>query len=33
MTQRAMNIQMPPLATEHTDEAGIAVIRAWIESL
>lgn len=33
MTQRAMNVQMPPLATEHTDEAGIALVRAWIESL
>ncbi len=33
MTQRAMNVQMPPLATEHTDEAGVALIRAWIESL
>jgi hypothetical protein len=33
ITQRAMNIGMPPLATEHTDDAGIALVRAWIESL
>lgn len=33
MTQRAMNVQMPPLATEQTDAAGIALVRGWIESL
>lgn len=33
ITQRTMNVQMPPIATEHTDDAGIALIRAWIESL
>ncbi len=33
MSQRAMNEQMPPLATEKTDPAGIALVRDWIESL
>ena len=33
MTQRAMNVQMPPLATEKTHDAGIALVKAWIESL
>jgi hypothetical protein len=33
MTQRTMNVQMPPIATEHTDDAGIALIRTWIQSL
>jgi len=33
MTQRTMLAQMPPLATEFPDDTGIAVIRAWIESL
>ena len=33
MTQRTMMVQMPPLATEKTDDAGIALIRGWIESL
>lgn len=33
MSQRAMNVQMPPLATEKTDDAGVALVRAWIESL
>jgi hypothetical protein len=32
-TQRTMNVQMPPLATEKTDDAGLALLRAWIESL
>lgn len=33
MTQRAMNVQMPPIATEKTHDAGQALVRAWIESL
>ncbi len=33
MTQRAMNVQMPPIATERTDDGGVALVRAWIESL
>jgi len=33
MTQRTQNIQMPPIATEVTDPAGIALVRAWIQSL
>lgn len=33
MTQRTMYVQMPPLATEHTDDAGIAAIQSWIQSL
>jgi hypothetical protein len=33
MSQRAMNVQMPQLATEKTDPAGLALVRAWIESL
>jgi hypothetical protein len=26
-------IRMPPLGTEQVDVAGVAVVRAWIESL
>ena len=33
MTQRTMQVQMPPLATERTDDTGIALIRSWIQSL
>ncbi len=33
MSQRAVNVQMPPLATKHPDDAGLALVRAWIESL
>ena len=33
MTQRTQNIQMPPIATEVTDPTGIALVRAWIQSL
>lgn len=33
ITQRTMNVQMPPLATEKTDDAAIALLRSWIESL
>lgn len=33
MTQRAMNVQMPPIATEKPDATGIALVRGWIETL
>ncbi|NVB83074.1 MAG: hypothetical protein HOV81_32145 [Kofleriaceae bacterium] len=33
MTQRDENVQMPPLATEKVDDAAVAMIRAWIQSL
>jgi hypothetical protein len=33
MSQRAMNVQMPPLATEKTDDVGLALVRSWIGSL
>jgi hypothetical protein len=33
MSQRAMNVQMPQLATEKTDPTGLALVRAWIDSL
>jgi hypothetical protein len=33
ISQRVTNVQMPPLATEHTDPTGMALIQAWIESL
>lgn len=33
MSQRAMNISMPPLATEVADPDGVALVRAWIQSL
>jgi hypothetical protein len=33
MTQRTMQVQMPPLATERTDDAGIALVQTWIQSL
>ena len=33
MTQRTMMVQMPPLATERTDDAGIALVRSWIQAL
>ena len=33
MSQRAVNVQMPPIATKHPDDAGLALVRAWIESL
>jgi len=32
-TQRAVNIQMPPIATEHPDTAGVELLRTWIQSL
>ncbi len=33
MGQRAMNVQMPPIATEVVDPDGVAVVRQWIDSL
>jgi hypothetical protein len=33
MTQRGPKTQMPPLATEKTDDDGIAAVRKWIEGL
>jgi hypothetical protein len=33
MTQRGPRTQMPPLATEQVDNAGVEHVRAWIESL
>ena len=33
MAQRTIGTQMPPLATEMPDDAGIAVVRQWIEAL
>jgi hypothetical protein len=33
MSQRAMNVQMPPIATEFTDDTGLEQVRAWIQSL
>jgi hypothetical protein len=33
ISQRTMYTQMPPIATEFVDDAGMAMIRAWISSL
>jgi hypothetical protein len=33
MASRAMSVQMPPLATEHTDPNGLDLLRTWITSL
>ena len=33
LSQRAINVQMPPLATERVDVEGAQLIRTWIESL
>jgi hypothetical protein len=33
MLERGTRSQMPPLATEAIDPTGVAIIRAWIESL
>jgi len=33
MKARGNNAQMPPLATEHVDEEGLAAVTAWIEGL
>ena len=32
-SSRTKNVQMPPLATEHIDDAGLALLRSWIQSL
>ena len=32
-TQRTVNVQMPPIATEHVDPAGVELLRTWILSL
>jgi hypothetical protein len=32
MSQRTMNVQMPPLATEHVDDTGLALVQTWIQS-
>jgi hypothetical protein len=32
-TQRTVNLQMPPIATEHVDPAGVELLRTWIQSL
>lgn len=33
INQRGVNLQMPPLATEFVDTAGVELIRSWITSL
>jgi hypothetical protein len=33
MTQRGQKTQMPPLATEFSDDEGMALVRDWIEGL
>jgi hypothetical protein len=33
MGLRGSGIQMPPLASERIDPDGVALLRAWIESL
>jgi hypothetical protein len=33
MSSRTPNVQMPPLATEHTDPNGMDLLRTWITSL
>ncbi len=33
MSQRTPSEQMPPIATEFVDDAGVALITAWIQSL
>ena len=32
MSQRTHNVQMPPLATEVVDDAGLAMIKAWVQA-
>ncbi|CAN5910970.1 hypothetical protein BH11MYX3_BH11MYX3_14910 [soil metagenome] len=32
MTQRTVNVQMPPIVTEHPDPAGVELLRTWIQS-
>jgi hypothetical protein len=33
MGERTTNMQMPPIATEHPDPAGLDLLRTWIQSL
>ncbi|MDB4955125.1 MAG: hypothetical protein JWO36_2694 [Myxococcales bacterium] len=33
MSQRTPMVQMPQLATEYTDDVGLALVRTWIQSL
>lgn len=33
MSEQAPEVRMPPLATEEPDAAGLATVRAWVESL
>jgi hypothetical protein len=33
MSQADPLVRMPPLGTEEIDAAGVATVRAWIESL
>jgi len=33
MSQRGPGEQMPPLATKHVDDAGVAAVNAWIRSI
>jgi hypothetical protein len=33
MSVRGDKVGMPPLATEHTDPDGMAIVRAWISGL
>jgi mono/diheme cytochrome c family protein len=33
MASRDHNVQMPPIATEFVDDDGVALVRAWIQSL
>ena len=33
MSMRGMGVQMPPIATEHVDTAGLAAVTAWIAAL
>jgi hypothetical protein len=33
MASRVMNVQMPPIATEHTDPTALDLLRTWITSL
>ena len=32
MAQRGLETQMPPLATKHVDEVGLALIENWIRA-
>ena len=33
MSQRTHNVQMPPLATEYVDDAGLAMMKSWVQAL